>query len=36
MKKYLPKCLFVFVILAICGLPFRGNLETYNPTRSQL
>lgn len=28
MKKYLPKFLFVFVILAICGLPVFGQLTT--------
>ena len=28
MKKYLPKILFVFVILAICGLPVFGQVTT--------
>src|SRR5207244_10448333 len=28
MKKYLPKFLFVFVILAICGLPVFGQVTT--------
>jgi hypothetical protein len=28
MKKYLPKFLFVFVILAICGLPVFGQVIT--------
>ncbi len=28
MKKYLPKFLFVFVVLAICGLPVFGQVTT--------
>lgn len=28
MKKYLPKFLFVFVILALCGLPVFGQVTT--------
>ena len=28
MRKYLPKFLFVFVILAICGLPVFGQVVT--------
>lgn len=28
MKNYLPKCLFVVMILAICGLPVSGQVST--------
>jgi hypothetical protein len=28
MRNYLPKCLFVLVILAICGLPVLGQVTT--------
>ncbi len=28
MRKYLPKFLFVFVILALCGLPVFGQVTT--------